>query len=97
MSARSTAVPGTAVTASSLGPVRWLGEIGRRQPVLAGAGVLVAIAIAPMALAGGIDGRLFNGIDVWIKPIKFAVAVTIYMFTLAFFAGWVGDTDRSSR
>ena len=69
-------------------PAWWLGELGARQPVLAGAGILIGLAVIPMGFASGLDPRLFNGIDVWIKPIKFATAVFIYLLTLAFFTGW---------
>ncbi len=80
-----------------LDPVWWLGEISRRQPVLAGAGILVGLAIVPMAFSAAIDPRLFNGIDVWIKPIKFALAVLIYMLTVAFFTGWISKEHREAR
>ena len=39
----------------------------------------------PMAL----DPRLFQGDDIWLKPVKFQIALTIYFLTLAFFARWL--------
>jgi hypothetical protein len=80
--------------ATRVDPVWWLGELGRREPVLAGTGILIGLAAIPMAFAGVVDPRLFNGIDVWIKPVKFATAIVLYMLTLAFFAGWVSGKDR---
>jgi hypothetical protein len=75
-------------------PLWWLGELGVRQPVLAGTAILIGLAVVPMFLAGLFDPRLFNGIDVWIKPIKFATAIFLYLLTLAFFAGWVARKDQ---
>jgi hypothetical protein len=92
--AKSLPVPVYAPPALRLDPVWWLAELGRRQPVLAGTGILIGLAAIPMSLAGLLDPRLFNGIDVWIKPIKFAVAIFLYMLTLAFFTGWVGEKER---
>ncbi|MGN6771129.1 MAG: hypothetical protein ACTHJQ_14980 [Rhizobiaceae bacterium] len=92
--AKSLPVPVYAPPALRLDPVWWLGELGRREPVLAGTGILIGLAAIPMALAGVLDPRVFNGIDVWIKPVKFATAIFLYMLTLAFFAGWVSRKDR---
>ena len=102
--AKSLPVPVYAPPALRLDPVWWLAELGRRQPVLAelgrrqpvlaGTGILIGLAAIPMSLAGLLDPRLFNGFDVWIKPIKFAVAIFLYMLTLAFFTGWVGEKER---
>jgi hypothetical protein len=92
--AKSLPVPVYAPPGLRLDPVWWLGELGRREPVLAGTGILIGLAAIPMALAGVLDPRVFNGIDVWIKPVKFAVAIFLYMLTLAFFSSWVSRKDR---
>jgi hypothetical protein len=36
-----------------------------------------------------LDVRLFQGESVWVKPVKFQVALTVYLLTLAFFARWL--------
>ena len=77
--------------------INWLRELSARQSALTGAGVLLVVAMLPMGFAFLLDTRLFNGIDVWIKPLKFALAVAIYMFTLAFFASWVDEKVRTAR
>ena len=77
--------------------IGWLGELSARQSVLTGAGILLVAAMLPMGFASLVDTRLFNGINVWIKPLKFALAVAIYMFTLAFFASWVEEKTRAAR
>jgi hypothetical protein len=94
MNALAKSLPAPSPRTLRLDPIWWIGEIGRRQPVLAGTGILVGLAIVPMAFAGVMDPRLFNGIDVWIKPIKFATAILLYMLTIAFFAGWTSNGDR---
>jgi hypothetical protein len=92
--AKSLPVPVYTPPAVHLDPVWWLGELGRRQPVLAGTGILIGLAAIPMMVGGALDPRLFNGIDVWIKPVKFATAIFLYMLTLAFFAGWVSREEK---
>ena len=43
-------------------------------------------AMAPTAFAALVDSREFLGIDVWMKPFKFELALAVYTLTLAFFA-----------
>jgi hypothetical protein len=60
----------------------WKG-LRERDPLLAGLG-LVHLALALlMALAIPFDGREILGIDPWIKPIKFALAIAIYVWSVA--------------
>ena len=53
-------------------------------------------AALPTAFASLVDGREFLGIDVWIKPFKFEMALVVYTWTLAFFARFLpaGTTAR---
>jgi hypothetical protein len=48
--------------------------------------VWVALAMLPLLGALALDTRLFQGINVWIKPLKFHAALLIYLVTLAVFA-----------
>jgi hypothetical protein len=91
---KSPPVPVRVAPVLRLDPIWWLGELGARQPVLAGTGILIGLAVIPMSFAALLDPRLLNGIDVWIKPIKFATAILLYMLTLAFFASWASGRDR---
>jgi hypothetical protein len=59
------------------------------EPVFAAAGLLIALSLAVTLAAMTIDPRLFQGEAIWIKPIKFQVALTIYLLSLAFFARWL--------
>jgi hypothetical protein len=47
--------------------------------------VLLAVAMLPLLGAFALDTRLFQGINVWIKPLKFHVAIVVYLLTLAVF------------
>ncbi len=73
-------VPGFAVPALAR-----LGADSPRYTVLA---ILLALATVPALGAMALDERLFQGIDVWVKPLKFLVALTAYLLTLAWFARW---------
>lgn len=58
-------------------------------PVMAGLTVLVALAALPLTLAMMLDARQFQGDPVWLKPLKFHVALVIYTATLAVYARWL--------
>ena len=72
----------------------WRGLL--REPLLAAAGV-VMLALVPVTLAALVaDGRELYEIDIWIKPLKFELALVIYLFTLAAYARWLpsGTLER---
>lgn len=56
--------------------------------------VLIALAMLPLAAALVLDARLFQGIPVWIKPIKFHAALVIYLVTLAALARFASAEFR---
>lgn len=58
----------------------------QNAPGLARAGIAMALLVPPLLLAQMIDIRAFNGINVWIKPTKFALSLSLYLLTLAYFA-----------
>ena len=65
----------------------FLAELYRRDRVLAltGWGTLalsvVLLAIAPF------DSRTVTGLNPWVKPVKFCLSFTAYVWTLAWFVG----------
>ncbi len=67
------------------------------EPRFATLGLLLAAALVPLALAGQLDPRLFQGEDVWMKPAKFALALSIYTLTLAFFARFLPEGMAARR
>jgi len=68
------------------------------EPVFAATGLLLALAVFVTIPAMWLDTRLFQGENVWIKPIKFQLALCVYLLTLAFFARYLpnGMTGRLS-
>ena len=71
-------------------------ELARRQPFLSSVGLICFLALVPIALAGYIDTRTVHGISVWVKPAKFLVAIGVYLWTLAWFSGYLGPDARRS-
>jgi hypothetical protein len=72
-------------------------ELFRRHPLFAGAALCLLVLMAPTLVAMALDQRTFQDINVWIKPFKFQVALTIYLATLAWFAGWLPASVAASR
>jgi hypothetical protein len=66
------------------------------EPLFAATGTLIGLSLAVTLTAMAIDTREFLGENVWLKPIKFQIALTLYLLTLAFFARWLpsGMTAR---
>jgi hypothetical protein len=69
----------------------------RYEPWLMAATVFFALLILPTVLAGWLDERTVRGINPWIKPLKFQVAVVVYLGTLAWFATWLPERTRGAR
>lgn len=69
-------------------------------PAYAGLALILAISTLPVLLAMAIDPRQWLGEGIWIKPLKFQIALAIYLATLAWFARWLPEgiaTDRRWR
>jgi len=69
----------------------------RSEPLFYATGVLLALSLLVTVPAMMMDTRLFQGENVWIKPIKFQFALSVYMLTLAFFARYLPDGMTSKR
>lgn len=61
----------------------WLAEVYRRDRVLALAGWSHLALLALMLSVAPFDSRTVMGLNPWIKPLKFAVSDTAYLWTLA--------------
>lgn len=74
---------------------RLIGELDRRQPALARAGwaslALLLFCLAAMAF----DGRSLNGVQVWVKPAKFAASFAVWFWTLAWAFGLLDARARN--
>lgn len=78
----------------ALSPVR--NRLWHDAPAFAGTALVLALAILPVSLSHGIDDRTWLGEPVWIKPLKFLVALTVYLATLAIFARWIPARIRAA-
>lgn len=59
--------------------------------------LLTALAAVPLLVAYSLDTRLFQGDNVWLKPLKFHAALAIYTGTLALFAMLLPEGTFTSR
>ena len=62
---------------------RFLRELYRRSKILATTGWIHLALLAGMLVASPFDSRFVMGINPWIKPVKFAISITIYVWTVA--------------
>jgi hypothetical protein len=65
----------------------FLGEVYRRDPVLALTGWGTAALFAVLLAVAPFDSRAVAGLNPWVKPLKFCLSVTAYVWTLAWFVG----------
>jgi hypothetical protein len=65
----------------------FLAELSRRDSVLWVTG-LVHLALAAAFVVGlAVDDRVLLGVNPWLKPLKFALSITIYLWTVAWLLG----------
>lgn len=58
-------------------------EIHRRDPILSATGWLMASGLVVAAAGLLFDSRMILGINPWIKPMKFASSIAIFLWTMA--------------
>lgn len=69
-------------------------EVFRRQPTLAWLGVFFGLCLVPTLIAASLDPRTLDGAEVWLKPSKFLMSLSVYAFTNAWFFGYVDEAHR---
>jgi len=81
---------------STIALSRLLKPIHDAEPRFFALGVALLFAMAPTGFAALVDARSFLGADIWLKPLKFEAALSVYLITLAFFARWLptGTTEK---
>lgn len=72
-------------------------ELYRRDKALALTGWLHVALLAVMLVAAFYDTRTILGINPWIKPMKFASSIAIYVWTLAWFLDYVAGPNWVKR
>lgn len=75
----------------------WLGTLWRRQAVYTVLGLALVALIPVLSFLALIDERMVDGINVWVKPLKFSASIGIYLLTLAFFAAWMRPGAMQTR
>ena len=66
-------------------------ELFACEPLYAGAALCLAALVAPTLVAMALDERTLLGVNVWLKPLRFEIALSVYLATLAWFAGWLPE------
>lgn len=77
------------------GLMRVLKDAYRDAPALGALTIFMLFLMMPKLGAMLVDTRLHNGVNIWIKPIKFDVALIIYTATLVYFARWIPLATRA--
>lgn len=72
----------------------FLAELYRRNRVLALTGWLMLAATVVMLCIAPFDSRTITGINPWIKPLKFTISITIFVWTLGWYLAYLRDRRR---
>lgn len=67
------------------------------EPLFKASGLLICLSLSPTLAAMALDHRQFLDDSVWLKPVKFQIALTLYLLTLAFLARWLPAGMTASR
>jgi len=59
--------------------------------------LLTALAALPVLAAHALDARVFQGDNIWLKPLKFHLALTVYTGTLTLFAMLLPEGTFTTR
>jgi hypothetical protein len=78
-------------------PSAFVRELRMRNPLLFGLGAAHLILFGIMLLIAPFDERTVMGINPWIKPMKFAISIAIYSFTMAWILGELPMRTEAKR
>ena len=73
---------------------RFLSEIHDSEPVLSAAGWVAVIALAISIGSWPLDPRTIQGASPWLQPARFAISITIYLWTLAWYLRYLRSPAR---
>jgi len=90
-------VQALAAPASRIAPPLSLGDVFRHAPLFAATAIVLLAMVPPTLMALSLDPRTLNGVNVWIKPLKFELSLALYTATLAWFMSWLPAQERQSR
>lgn len=83
--------------APSLSPFAFLEKVRAAEPRFFATALLMLLLLAPTGFAAFADARTLQGVDIWLKPMKFELALLFYLSTLAFFAMFLPAATRAKR
>jgi len=78
-------------------PAELLSEVRRRDGVLFLAGALHFALLVVMGAAALLDQRTVMGLNAWVKPMKFAASIGLYLWTVAWLLGELRGAPRWGR
>jgi hypothetical protein len=75
---------------------RFLDDVFRREPLFASTALFLLVLIPPTLVAMAVETRTLHELNIWVKPLKFEIALAIYLATLAWYAAYLpkGVTER---
>jgi hypothetical protein len=74
-----------------------LHQLIARDRLVGTAAVAFLVLFVALAVIAPFDGRLVTGVNPWIKPMKFAVSIAIFLATIAWFMPELGPRPRARR
>jgi hypothetical protein len=74
-----------------------LSRLLRDAPAFTGLAIFLALSTLPVLAALQLDPREWLGEAIWLKPLKFQIALAIYLVTLAFFARFLPARTLQAR
>jgi len=80
----------------SAAPISWT-DTFRHGPIFAATAIVLVAMMAPTVAALAPDSRTLNGVNVWVKPLKFEISIALYLGTLALFMAWLPAQERQAR
>lgn len=83
------------MTAVLAGPRPWALSAPNSQ--LSRLTLLIALAALPLMAAYALDDRLFQGDNIWLKPLKFHLALTVYTGTLVLYGMLLPEGTFTTR
>lgn len=72
-------------------------ELYKNQRALTLIGFAHFLLFLVLAIVSQFDAQEILGINRWIKPMKFAISIAIYLWTLAIFLNFVRDSKRAKN
>lgn len=75
----------------------FLSELKKRDSRLFNTGVLMLVLTGVMIIPLVLDSREILGINPWIKPIKFSLSISIYVFTFGWFLHYIRSHTKTVK